>query len=242
VNASTHEYGGLSDEAEKVLLIARDAPMRFQLRRTLEAMKFDVQETSDGGGAIIRLRMEACEVILMECATFGAENVMACGQLRCLYPRLPILVTSSLDSLDHKVVALEAGADDFLVHPLHERELAARLRSAVRRFRAPAMGAAERLVVGEIILDLAGHRVEKSGEEVSLAPSEFRLLEILMQQPGRVVSHTFLAGMFWGRETAANRKHLRVIMRGLRRKIEEDPSHPKYLVTHAHFGYRFQIQ
>ena len=242
MNAITHQHGRLSSEAEKVLLIAEDAAMRDQLRRTLEAMKFDVEQARDEADAVARLRTMAYEAILMECTTFGAENVMACMQLRGLYPRLPILVISSFDSLDHKVVAFEAGADDFLICPLHERELAARLRSAVRRFRAPTMGASERLAVGEIILDLAGHRVERSGAEVSLAPSEFRMLELLMKEPGRAVSHSALASMLWGRETTANRKHLRVIMRGLRRKIEKDPSHPKYLVTHAHFGYRFQIQ
>jgi two-component system KDP operon response regulator KdpE len=162
--------------------------------------------------------------------------------MRSLYPRLPILVASSHNSLDRKVAAFEVGVDDFLIYPLHVRELAARLRSAVRRFRAPAIGTADRFVGGGIMLDLGKHRVEKSGSEVPLAPTEFRVLELLMQQAGRAVSHTALALTLWGQETSANRKHLRVIVGNLRKKIEDDPSHPKYLVTHTHFGYRFQVQ
>jgi two-component system, OmpR family, KDP operon response regulator KdpE len=241
VDAMTHRDGILSTELERILVLSRDISKRSHLLQTLEAMRFDVGESTDGKSALLSLQRVGYEAILMECATFGAEDVMACCQLRSTHPRLPILVVSTYNSLDCKVVAFEAGVDDFLVLPLHERELAARLHSAVRRFRAPSAGVTERFTGGGIVLDLATHRVEKSGSEVSLAPTEFRVLELLMQQAGRAVSHSALAAMLWGQETAANRKHLRVIIGNLRRKIEDDPSHPRYLFTHAYFGYRFHI-
>ena len=230
----------MSRNPEKVLVLAKDATARSCLRRTLEALRFDVGEAANGEDALRRIRMVDYEAILLECRMFGSDCAAVCKQLRILFPRLPILVISSNGSLMKKVAAFEAGVDDYTTHPFAERELAARLRSAIRRFHAPAVGTAGHCIVGEIVLDPARHLVEKAGSEVSLTPTEFRALKLLMQQPDIPNSHSTLLVAIWGQKSRANRKHLRVVISGLRKKLEDDPSKPRYLTTKAYFGYCFR--
>ena len=215
----------MSGDPEKVLVLAKEAAARSCLRRILEALGFDVGEAANGEDAMSRMRMVNYEAILLECRLFGNDFATvcndcaaACKQLRIHYPRLPILAISS------------------------ERELAARLRSAIRRFHSPVIGAVERSVVGEIVLDPDRHRVEKAGSEVSLTPTEFRALQLLMQQPGIPISHSTLLAAIWGQESRAKREHLRVVIGALRKKLEDNPSEPRYLTTNAHFGYCFSDQ
>lgn len=230
----------MSRDPEKVLALAKEATARSCLRRILEALGFDVGEAANGEDAMRRMRMVDYEAILLECRMFGSDCAAVCTQLRILYPRLPILVISSNGSLMKKVAAFETGVDDYMTRPFAERELAARLRSAIRRFHTTVIGTAERSVVGEIVLDPARHRVEKAGSEVPLTPTEFRALKLLMQQPGIPISHSTLLAAIWGQESEAHRKHLRVVVGALRKKLEDDPSEPRYLITYAYIGYCFR--
>jgi len=224
---------------EKVLVVAEEASQRFDLRRTLNASGFDLGEASDGVHALMRLRMIDYEAVLLHSPVAEADGIEVCRQLRNFNPRLPVLMLSDHDSLDHLVEALETGADDYMIRPVAERELTARLRSAIRRYRAPLIPSNERLVVRDIMLDPTMHRVEKSGAEISLTPLEFRALHILMEQAGKLVTHTMLLTTIWGPERAQHREHLRVLIGGLRKKIENDAAHPEYLITHPHLGYFF---
>jgi two-component system KDP operon response regulator KdpE len=230
----------MSSGPERVLVISKEAAVRSQLRRTLEALKFDVGEAPNSEIAVTRLRMVDYDAILLECRTFGKDCIAVCKELLSRYPRLPILVIGVSCSLNNKVAAFEAGADDYIMRPFAEPELAARLRSAIRRFHASAIGIGERFVVGEVVLDSARHRVEKSGIEVPLTPTEFRALEMLMQQRGIPISHSALVATLWGPQSKSKREHLRVVISGLRKKLENDPSEPKYLITHAYIGYYFE--
>ena len=230
----------MNGSPEKVLVIAKEAMVRFQLRRTLEALGFDAGEAPDGGGALMRLRMVDYEAILVEYRRWGGDGVAVCKQLRQLYPSLPILVITSNVSLNNKLAAFDAGADDCMIWPLDERELSVRLRSAIRRCHASAVRTCESLVIGDIALDPVRRRATKSGSDVALTPTEFSVLETLMRQPGIPISHSALISAIWGQEAKANREHLRVIICGLRKKLEDDPSEPSYLITHAYFGYCFR--
>lgn len=127
-----------------------------------------------------------------------------------------------------------------MIWPLTERELSVRLRSAIRRFHASTVRACECSIIGEIALDPVRRRVEKSGSDVALTPTEFRALETLMQQPGIPIPYSALIATLWGPEAKADREHLRVVISGLRKKLEDDASHPRYLITHAYFGYGFR--
>jgi two-component system, OmpR family, KDP operon response regulator KdpE len=237
--ANKNQQSQMSNNSGTVLVLAKEAKDRSRLRRTLEALECDVGEAPSGEDALRRMRMVDYEAILLECRVFGSDCTAVCKQLRSLYPRLPILVISSNGSLMKKMAAFEAGVDDYMTRPVAKRELAARLRSAIRRFHAPIVEAAETRIVGEIVLDVARYRVEKAGTEVPLTPTEFRVLKLLMQQPGVPISHSTLLGAIWGQEPSANREHLRVVIMALRKKLEDKPSQPRYLTTYAYFGYCF---
>jgi two-component system, OmpR family, KDP operon response regulator KdpE len=230
----------MSSGPERVLIAAEEPSLRSDLRRTLEVLGFEVGEAQDSEIAMTRLRMVDYEAILLDFPVFGAASIAVCHQLRGIYPRLPILILSACDCLDNKVDALEAGADDYMIQPISERELSARLRSAIRRLHAPTVGITERFVVGNIVLDSCRRRVEKSGSEVSLTPIEFRTLQMLMQQAGTPVTYAALLASLWGQESKQHREHLRVIISALRKKLEDSPSRPNYLITHNYFGYCFR--
>jgi two-component system KDP operon response regulator KdpE len=224
---------------EKVLVVAEDASQRFQLRRALGASGFDLGEASNGVHALMRLRMIDYEAVLLHSPLPEANGIEVCRQLRKFNPRLPVLILSDRDNLNHKVEALETGADDYMTRPVSQRELTARLRSAIRRYRAPLIPTAERLVVGDIMLDPTLHRVEKSGSLILLTPLEFRTLHFLMQQAGKPVAHATLLAALWSPERAQRREHLRVLSGGLRKKLEKDTARPEYLITHPYLGYVF---
>ena len=126
----------MSSGPERVLIAAEEPSLRSDLRRTLEVLGFEVGETQDSEIAMTRLRMVDYEAILLDFPVFGAASIAVCHQLRGIYPRLPILILSACDCLDNKVDALEAGADDYMIRPISERELSARLRSASARLPA----------------------------------------------------------------------------------------------------------
>jgi two-component system KDP operon response regulator KdpE len=230
----------MNSSPDKVLVIAEEASLRSHIRHTLEAFGFDMGEASDSENAQMRLRMVDYEAVLLNLPTPETNDVSICRQLRGLHPRLPILILSPHDSLDHKVEAFEAGADDYVIRPFSERELNARIRSAIRRYRASAVGAIERFVIGDIVFDSTMRRLEKAGSQIPLTPLEFRALHVLMAQAGKPVTHATLLNMLWGQERTEHREHLRVLISALRKKIEDDPAHPTYLLTHSHFGYLFR--
>lgn len=230
----------MSSIPDRVLVVAEEASQRFQFRRTLDTLGFDPGEASNGVDAMMRLRMIDYDAVLLHLPAAQADGIEICRQVRDFNPRLPVLIVSDCDSLDHKVEALETGADDYMVGPVQDRELSARLRSTIRRSRVPIAPTAEILAVGDIVLDPARHRVEKSGFEISLTPRGFTALQILMEQAGKLVTYESLLTSVWSPERVRNRDRLRTLIGTLRKKLENDPSNPRYLVTHAHIGYCFQ--
>ena len=232
----------MSSIPDKVLVVAEEASQRFQFRRTLDTLGFDPGEATNGVSAMMRLRMIEYDAVLLHLHAPKADGVELCRQVHGFNPRLPVLIVSDCDSLDHKVEALETGADDYMVRPVPERELSARLRSTIRRSRVPVAPRAEILAVRDVVLDPGRHRVEKSGSEVSLTPLEFVALRKLMEQAGKLVTYSSLLTSVWGPEQVRNRECLRVLISALRKKLEDDPAAPRYLITHARMGYCFQDQ
>jgi two-component system KDP operon response regulator KdpE len=230
----------MSSIPDRVLVVAEEASQRFQFRRTLDTLGFDPGEASNGVNAMMRLRMIDYDAVLLHLPAAQADGIEICRQVRGFNPRLPVLIVSDCDSLDHKVEALDTGADDYMVGPVPERELSARLRSTIRRSRVPVAPTVERLTVGDIVLDPPTHRVKKSGIEVTLSPLEFVALHKLMEQAGKLVTYESLLISVWSPERVRNRDRLRVLIGTLRKKLENDLSNPRYLVTHARTGYCFQ--
>jgi len=179
------------------------------------------------------------DVVLLDINMPGMGGVKTCRELRRLLPSLGILMLTVRDSEEDKVEALDAGADDYVTKPFHVRELAARIRAAVRRARTPGDEPGAPIRIGDIEIDPDRHLVRKAGQTVHVTPKEFELLHILMSHPGVPLTHTRLLRTVWGPEYGGELEYLRTFMRQLRRKLEEDPSAPVYLLTESHIGYRF---
>jgi two-component system, OmpR family, KDP operon response regulator KdpE len=227
----------MSTSSNRVLVVAEETSIHSYLQHTLEPLGFHLGTAPTAAAALAALRAVDYEAVLLDLAAPRTENLAVCRQIRNLYSRLPILILCDRESFANKVEALEAGADDYVVRPLAEREFAARLRAAIRRYRIHATGSTERLIVGDLMLDLTRRRVQKSGCEIALTPLEFRALHVLMEQAGKPITHASLLATLWGPECTEHREYLRVLICGLRKKLEDDPAQPVYLLTHPHFGY-----
>ncbi len=224
-----------------VLIVEDDSALRHTMASTLGALGFEVREASNGEIALDELRNRMAEVVLLDLNMPGMGGMHAATKMRSLYPSLGIIVLTVRDRDEDKIQALDAGADDYVTKPFRLPELAARIRAAVRRTRRPAEEAAKRIDIGEISLDLAGYRVTKADQEVHLTPKEFELLHMLMRHAGSPITHQKLLSTVWGPEYGNEREYLRTYISQLRRKLEVNPSTPRYLLTENYVGYRFQL-
>jgi two-component system, OmpR family, KDP operon response regulator KdpE len=226
----------------KLLIVEDDSALRRSLRTTLEALGFETSEAANGEEALTVVSMSQFEAVLLDVNMPGMGGIETCMRMRRNFTRLPILVLTVRDSEDDKVTALDAGADDFITKPFQIRELTARIKSAIRRFRAPAIPTEAPLTIGEITLDPVRHRVTKSGAEVKLTPREFKAMQLLMEHAGRPVTHARLLAALWGPGYGDEREYLRVLMGTLRKKVEANPAAPEYLLTESYVGYRFRSE
>lgn len=225
--------------AGKLLIVDDDYSIRRALHMTLYAQGFDVTEASSGDEALSLARAVRYDAVLLDINMPGRDGVEVCRELRKLFPRLAILMLTVRGGQDDQVGALDAGADDYVIKPFQMRELTARIRAAVRRVQTPLAETERRIRIGDITLDPSRRYVEKNGQIVSLTPKEFDLLHYLMSHPGMPVNHSRLLTSVWGPDYASRTEYLRTFMRQLRKKLEDDPTDPKYLLTDSHIGYRF---
>jgi two-component system KDP operon response regulator KdpE len=230
----------MSEAQGMVLVVEDDVSLRRTLRTTLTALGFDVGEAGTGEESLMRLRMVDYEVVLLDLNMPGMGGIETCRAIRRSYTRLPILMLTVRDSEDDKVLALETGADDYITKPFQMRELTARIRSAIRRFRTPEVSTEALIEIGLITLDPVRRRVTKADTPVHLTPREFSVLHLLMENAGKPLPHVKLLTAVWGEECRENREYLRVLMSTLRKKLETDPANPEYLLTDSYVGYRFR--
>ncbi|HEV2198580.1 MAG TPA: response regulator transcription factor [Bryobacteraceae bacterium] len=231
----------MPDEQVKTLIVDDEPAVRHALRTGLAANGYAVEEAGTGDEALISLRRRPEDLVLLDINMPGLGGVDVCRRIRGLLPRVGIVMITVRDSEDDRVQALEAGADDYLSKPFRLRELVARLRAVTRRIKIDAPAAENVLRVGDIEVDLEHRTLKKSGELIHVSPTEFNLLAYLMERPGEQVGHATLLRAVWGPEYGGELEYLRTYIRMLRRKIEADPSNPKYLVTDPWIGYRFRI-
>jgi two-component system KDP operon response regulator KdpE len=157
------------------------------------------------------------------------------------WTRVPILVLSARQASDEKVAALDAGADDYITKPFSMDELLARLRAAVRRVEDVPLAPTTTLVTtDDFTIDLLAKKATRGGHDIRLTPTEWHLLEILVTNPGRLITQKYLLQEVWGVSQSNKTNYLRVYMAQLRRKLEGDPSSPRYLITEPGMGYRFE--
>ncbi len=228
------------EERNRILVVEDDAGIRRSLFETLGALGFSVGEANNGEEGLQRLRMVNYDAVLLDINMPGMGGKETCRRMSQSYPHLPIIMLTVRDGEDDIVEALDAGAWDFVTKPFHIRELTARLRAAIRRPRTPVAETGKFNVIGDITLDTDRRRVEKRGEEIHLTPKEFETLSYLMENAGCPVKHDRLLMAVWGPLYGNEREYLRVIINQLRKKIEDDPAKPDYIVTESHVGYRFR--
>jgi len=225
-----------------ILVVDDDSATRRALRVTLTGMGFTVVEAARGEEALSLVRVSWFDAVLLDVDMPGMGGVEACRSIRRAIARLPILMLTVMDSEDDKVLALDAGADDYITKPFQVRELTARLRSAVRRRNAQDTNNDAPIRHGQLELDPVKYRVLKRGRQIHLTPKEFEMLHYLMMHVGEPIPHARLLKSVWGPEYGNELEYLRTFVRQLRKKIEDDPRNPKYLLTDAYVGYRFSEQ
>jgi two-component system, OmpR family, KDP operon response regulator KdpE len=225
----------------KVLIVDDEPAMRRALTVGLAAGGWLAEEARDGEAALAALRQRPIDLILLDIDMPGMGGLEACRRIRQLNPNVGIVMITVCDTLDEKVQALEAGADDYVTKPFLLRELLARLRALLRRVVADPISGDAVLRAGDLELDTGHRTLHKAGREIHLSPTEFNLLAYMMQHPGIPLERTRLLRTIWGPEYGSELEYLRTYIRLLRKKIEGDPAHPEYLLTEPWVGYRFCI-
>jgi two-component system KDP operon response regulator KdpE len=230
----------LNQHPATILVVDDEAPLRRFLRATLTDRGYRVVEAENAADGLAAAADQAPDVVLLDLGLPDMDGLTVIRRLR-EWLTAPIVVISARGQERDKVDALDAGADDYLTKPFGVAELHARLRVALRHYsRGGAAGAAqaERLTVGELVVDFAARRVFVGEQEAHLTKLEFNLLAALARHPGKVLTHTQLLREVWGPHAAGETHYLRVYAANLRRKLEPDPAQPRYLITEQGVGYR----
>jgi two-component system KDP operon response regulator KdpE len=228
------------EQGNKVLVVEDDSGIRQSLFETLSALGFMIGEAGNGEEALLRLRMVTYDAVLLDINMPGMGGMETCRKIFHTYPRLPIIMLTVRDDEQDKVEALDAGAHDYVTKPFQVRELTARLRAAIRGSKTTAIPSDSLIAIGDLVLNPGRYRIEKYGQEIHLTPKEFEMLRYLMERAGRPVPHNRLLTSIWGPEYGNEREYLRVLINQLRKKIEDDPTRPTYILTESHVGYRFR--
>jgi two-component system KDP operon response regulator KdpE len=199
-----------------------------------------VSEARNGEEALAALRQVPVDLVLLDINMPGLTGIDVCRKIRSGSAEIGIIMVTVREAEEDKVRALDAGADDFITKPFMLREMVARIRAVLRRLSKPA-GAAERILhAGPLELDLERRLVAKDGVEIHLSPKEFDLLAYLFEHQGAPVLHSKLLHAVWGPEYGGELEYLRSYIKMLRRKIEDDPARPQFILTEPWVGYRFQ--
>lgn len=229
----------MNQPAIRVLIVDDEAAIRRALRPPLVELGFQIHEASRGEEALQLLHSTQVDVVLLDINMPGIGGIETLRRIRAASPRLPVLMVTVLDGEEEKVEALELGADDYITKPFSIRELIARIRTAHRRVHAPARVEDAPMEIGEIRLVPARRSVTKRGQPVHLTRKEYDILYCLMSRAGRVITYSRLLTAVWGADCREEVEYLRTFVRQLRKKIEDDPSNPVYLLTDVYVGYRF---
>jgi two-component system, OmpR family, KDP operon response regulator KdpE len=222
---------------ERVLVVDDEAPIRRALRTALAGHGYEIAVAEDGEAALATIATWAPDAVVLDLMMPGTDGFEVVRQTRT-WSSVPIVVLSVRGEERSKVEALDLGADDYLTKPFGMDELLARLRAVLRRRGAPPV---PRLAFGDVAVDLARRVVTKGGREVHLTPTEYDLLRVLAANADKVLTHGQLVERVWGNRAGEATQELRVYVNYLRRKLEDDPARPRWLVTEPGVGYRLRI-
>jgi two-component system KDP operon response regulator KdpE len=224
----------------KVLVVDDEAALRKVIRASLAARGFMVDEAGTGNQAIGLVQDNPFDLVLLDINMPGIGGIETCRRIRALLPQIGIVMVTVRDDEEDKVRALEAGADDYVTKPFRFRELVARMGAVLRRVEPQKSGEPGVLQAGSLKVDVERRLLWKGADEVHLSPKEFDLLAFLMKNQGAPLTHTRLLRAVWGPEYGGELEYLRSYVRMLRKKVEDDPAAPQYILTEPWVGYRFR--
>ena len=221
-----------------ILIIEDEQRVADLLRVGLEENGYNCLVAYDGAMGLRMFRANTFDLVISDIVLPKMDGFELCKEIRAANPAIPILMLTALGSTDDKLDGFDAGADDYLSKPFGIGELQARLRVALRRHSATA--APDPLVkFSDVTVDLAARVIHRGEEEVHLTPIEFRLLAVLLNNAGKVLTQRQLLNQVWGPNAVEHSHYLRIYMGHLRQKLEQDPARPRHFITETGIGYRF---
>jgi len=222
---------------ENILVIDDEPQIRRVMRSTLSTHGYVISEAMTGEDGVDAVRKNKPDLVLLDMNMPGIGGLQACREIR-ESTDAPIIMLTVRNAERDKVAALDAGADDYVVKPFGIEELLARIRSALRRY-APGDAVAP-FITKDMSVDFEARTVTVRGRDVHLTPKEFDVLKHLVANQGKPLTHRRLLQAVWGPDYGEETENLRVVINQLRKKLEADPAHPKYILTEPWIGYRFQ--
>ena len=222
-----------------ILIVEDDAPIRNLITTTLKAQEYKYLTAQNGENAIMQASSHNPDIVLLDLGLPDIDGIEVIKKIRT-WSEMPIIVISARSEDNDKIEALDAGADDYLTKPFSVEELLARIRVTTRRLSVlhSAMQSDSLFTNGNLKIDYAAGCAYINGNELHLTPIEYKLLCLLSQNVGKVLTHTFITQKIWGAAWESNVASLRVFMATLRKKIEIEPDSPQYIQTHIGVGYR----
>lgn len=228
-------------EQKRVLVVDDEVQITRVLRRSLSGHGYEVQTAADGEEALEAFNSWKPDLVVTDLAMPNMSGLELCRRLRA-GSAVPIIVLSAKGDERIKVEALDAGADDYITKPFGMDELLARIRAGLRRIDSGQRGELKEIVAGDVRVDFETRTVIVNGHEAHLTPKEYELLVFMVRNAGKVLTHRVLLGAVWGGDYVEQTEYLRVFVGHLRKKIEPDPSKPRYILTEPWIGYRFAIE
>jgi len=222
----------------RILVVDDEPQIRRVLRAALTTQGYEIREARTGEEALEAVRDSRFDLILLDMNMPGMGGLETCRSIRSTF-EVAIIMLTVHDTEHDKVAALDAGADDYVTKPFGMPELSARIRAALRRLPTSLESGSESIRLGEIEINLATRRLISSAGETRLTPKEFDLLRYFLSNPNLAIPHGKLLQAVWGPDYGDQVEYLRVFVNQLRKKIEPDPSHPRYILTEPWVGYRF---
>ena len=230
----------MTGHAATVLIVEDDTQIRRFLRMTLEAHGIAVIDAVNGRECITKTRQQRPDLVILDLGLPDMDGVEVIRELRT-WSQVPIVVLSARSAENEKVDALDSGADDYLTKPFGNLELMARLRVHLRKRRDGSEGDTPIFCFGDVSVNFALRQVTHAGEPVHLTPTEFRLLGVLVRNPEKVLTHSYLLQEVWGSGYAERHHYLRIYMANLRRKLEKNAARPVHITTETGVGYRLRV-